>query len=152
MADKRETMDEARLQTLIEAYGAQATRWPLFERQEALDLLARKPAMQAILAQAQQLDELLDAAPPALAHGALIGRLLQELPRAPRQRLFTPWWPFERVWQPALALAASVLFGVLVGLQIPDINPSEPLLAESQTMETWQLLAYGPESFTEWEP
>ncbi|MEG3638050.1 hypothetical protein [Magnetococcus sp. PR-3] len=150
MANLDATMTEQRLQELVDAYGADAQRWPEAERQPALTLLAHKPHLQGVCTEAQSLDEWLDIAPPPLPDSALIGRLLLDVP-APRESLFRRLWPFERVWQPTVALAASIMFGVLVGMQIPDeISPSEPLVAESENMEAWRLLAYGPEQLPEW--
>jgi hypothetical protein len=61
------TMDLARLSAMVDAYGAQASRWPQAERTAALQLLAESAAARALLESAAALDRALDefvVAPP----------------------------------------------------------------------------------------
>lgn len=50
-----------RLKTIIESYGAHAARWPEAERELALACLDAHPEAQAWLAEAQVLDDMMDA-------------------------------------------------------------------------------------------
>jgi hypothetical protein len=77
MADRRPTvMDETRLTELLDAYGADAERWPADERAAALALLARSAEAQALLAAARGLDALLALDPAATPSPALAERIV----------------------------------------------------------------------------
>jgi hypothetical protein len=81
MADPR---TRERLRQLLEAYGADAERWPAGERDAALASLARSPEMRAEHAAAARLDRVLDLAPAAQPSPALVAAVLAAAPRGRR--------------------------------------------------------------------
>lgn len=104
-------MRHGRLQRLIEAYGADPARWPAEERDAAVRRAAGDPAAQAALAEARQLDDLLDRleAPEA---GAL--SLPAALPA--QQRPFLAGLASWRLWPGVAVLAMASVLGVAIGL------------------------------------
>ena len=114
-----------RLQSLIDAYGADAERWPADERAAALLLIARSAEARAYLHDARQLDALLDQAPmhPVVTVdpeqlAAAIARTpaRPSAARAPRpglKRGAGSWLGFG--WPNFAALAAAGLVGFMIG-------------------------------------
>ncbi|MDZ4691517.1 hypothetical protein [Terricaulis sp.] len=95
-------MDKQRFQAIVSAYGADPRRWPASERDAALGFAAQSDHD---LAAARALDVLLDLAPaPPPADELLAARVLRDAAGAPRRGLM-----------PAMALAACMVAGVLVG-------------------------------------
>lgn len=132
-------MNTQRLQILIDAYGADPTRWPLTER-NAATVLSESGIESALLQQTRRLDAALDDALPAptLPLG-LRARILQALPQ-PRQ----PWW--QELWQvmggfrmagPAFACAFSL--GLALVWMLPA--PSEAL-GNDTDLESYLALAW----------
>ena len=69
-------MNLNRFQALIDAYGADAERWPFGERDAAEALLEESGAARAILSEARTLDALLADAPPTVVSPLLKNRVL----------------------------------------------------------------------------
>ncbi len=107
-------MDLNRFREIVDAYGADARRWPEGERAAALAFAERSDA-HAILAEADALDALLDAGPTPAASPELRERILASSLRRPR---FAPGpvfaWRGGRVLSGA-ALAAACACGVVFG-------------------------------------
>ncbi|MFO1126291.1 MAG: hypothetical protein U1E25_14160 [Methylocystis sp.] len=110
-------MTPDRLQELLDAFGADPTRWPREECDAALELIARSPAAQAQVTRAAALDTALNqwADPPlprfdAPALTARVAATPQRsvVVRAPRR------WPVF-VWPNVMGLAAAALAGFLIG-------------------------------------
>lgn len=106
-----EVMDEQRFEALIEAYGADATRWPDAERALALRHLAATPAAHGRRAAARRLDALLDAWRPDAPSAELARRVAATAPLA---RMLRP----RTLWLSAAGLAAACVFGVFVGADL----------------------------------
>ncbi|MBW2452916.1 MAG: hypothetical protein JRI68_00300 [Deltaproteobacteria bacterium] len=146
--DRSAPMSLERFEDLLDVYGASPDRWPADERDGGLALLADDAHAQQLVATAQALDDLLDAAPSEEPSAALRSRVLAAAPERPltwRARLdqFTAQlWPFTPRWQPATGLAAAALLGIVVGTAVPETAAaSEPVdVAE---------LAFGSE--TDWQ-
>jgi len=105
-----ETMDEARFDQLLEAYGADPARWPDAERVQALRYLAATPAAHARRAVAKSLDA-------TLAHWTL------DAPGADLAARVTASAPASRLrartlWISGVGLAAACALGVLAGAQL----------------------------------
>jgi hypothetical protein len=110
------TMGLERFQELIDAYGAEPSRWPLAERAGAEALLANDAQARALVADAAALDALLDAAEAAPEPSDLLRhRVLRAAPRA-RAAISRFGWASGAGW--AAAAAAGVLVGVSVGHQM----------------------------------
>lgn len=131
----------AAFQDLIDAFGANADRWPAGRRSCAEALLAESPAARVALAEALALDAVLDATPASSAPSSvdLVDRIVARaaaLGEAAQQRTMAPTnvipMPAKRseyvshtgapmsparsgVWRTATALAASLVTGLLVG-------------------------------------
>lgn len=103
-----------KFEDLAEIYGGEIARWPEGEREAARALLAADPErLSSVLAEAAQLDRLLDLAPAQSADAALLGRLIAAAPQAPNT---------VRRWLAclgaALGLSAAAFAGVLAGVSI----------------------------------
>lgn len=112
----REPMRPERFTALLDAYGADARRWPEEERKAALEYLMANPDARRLRQEAAELDRLLDAARPAAPTAALRERVLAEAPvsRGSGERRFV-----------AGALAASLLLGFVVGATLQPQTPAE---------------------------
>ena len=103
-----------RFEDLAEIYGGEIARWPEGEREAARALLAENPArLSPVLADAAQLDRLLDLAPAQRPDAALLGRLIAAAPQPAGA---------GRRWiaglSAALGLSAAAFAGVLVGVSL----------------------------------
>lgn len=110
----------ARFAELAEAYGSVIARWPEAVRAEAM-AMAREPAMQAVLADAEWLDTRLDlwrvtAPTPALRDRILTLRQLS-LRRVSLARRARLWWSGIGI---ATALAGAVAGSVGVAVALPS--------------------------------
>ncbi len=120
-------MNESRVKALIDAYGAEAARWPADERASAEALCASSPFLQSYRNNAARLDGALDAhrVQPALSVDDLLATLDAQpaasvaVDNSPAwlDALMTWLFPGEliQVWRPALAAVVPVLAGVYVG-------------------------------------
>lgn len=113
MIEKALHMNEKKFQEVIAAYGANPARWPESER-DGMVLFSQANTQAAHeLAGARQLDRLLDLLPDYQPQEMLRIRILSA-----EQRLrSSAWrWPLDSVWRPAAGMAASLAFGILLGL------------------------------------
>ena len=119
-----------RFEDLAETYGGEIARWPEGEREAARALLATNPArLSPVLAEAAQLDRLLDLAPAQRPDAALLGRLIAAAPQPAGA---------ARRWiaglGAALGLSAAAFAGVLAGVSVggqvqPVVAPIAPQVA-----------------------
>ena len=154
-------MTPARFAALLDAYGGDPARWPAAERQAALRLLARDAAARRAQAEAASLDALLDQAPVAPLSAALQARVLAAAPTVAKRRpafdapstvnqasprswlgalghLAARLTPAPGTWQPAAAMAAALVLGLIVGYTVPPTG-SDGLL-DSQNLD---IIAFG---------
>jgi hypothetical protein len=131
------TMTLTEFERLLEVYGSDRTRWPVAARASAGQLVARVSAARRLLAETEALDRVLERAPmTSLAReAALAERIVAAAHRSPRMvaksggaapppgsavagEVGQPRWltPRTAFGGAAGALAASLVFGVLVGL------------------------------------
>jgi hypothetical protein len=130
-------MDWTRFKALIDAYGADLTRWPVDERALAEAFRAQHPEeAHAALRAGAALDRLLDQAEPARVPADLADRIMARFPRrtatvaaSPRVSFWRAWaedlWPGAPAWRPALAFAASMALGIGLGFLGPIENSIE---------------------------
>lgn len=104
-----------RFQELIDAYGAEPSRWPLAERAGAEALLAVDAQARSLVTDAAALDALLNAAAAPEPSDLLRHRVLRAAPRA-RAAISRFGWASGAGW--AAAAAAGVLVGVSIGQQM----------------------------------
>jgi hypothetical protein len=107
---------------LADAYGGDLQRWPEHHRAEALALLTRSDAAQALLREAAGLDAALGEPSPAPSLQALRARILNSVPRqasaarpalAPRRSLWRALWlELGGMRWVGPALAAALTLGV----------------------------------------
>jgi hypothetical protein len=110
-----EPLTEARFIELAEAYGGVVARWPETVRAEAMDM-AKRPLMQAILAQAERLDARLDLWKVEAPSAALRNRI-QALRRMPLSRRARLWWSGIGI---ATALAGAAAGSVAASAALPS--------------------------------
>jgi hypothetical protein len=145
MTQDRSNMAPGDLEALLDAYGADTGRWPKEAQARAGILLASDAQASRLITEAKALDALLSRAPlPAQERqSALAERIVAQAlngtaqsaaappksgivipwPGAARERSPVPAWKPSRrpAWSAAALLAASLCFGVFVGLQ--DLAP-----------------------------
>ena len=154
MTEKLQAMDLQRLETLLDAYGADPARWPAAERAAALALLAIDPAAQAWLEKARQLDRALDRLPPAPAPaGDLAARIRaaarqQRAPAAPVVPIPAPI-PANgnrAPWRFTMALAASAVIGLWLGFATSPFTASDTAAIDLAILDQQDVavLAFGP--------
>lgn len=141
--DTAQTLDRARFEVLLDAYGADPERWPEAERAAALALLQRDPDARAMRAQAARIDALLGLAEPVEPSPALVARILAAAP-APAGAKRRPLsflrpraahaWRYVAAAAPLAAAAALTLW--LVREPEPTVQISAVSLAELGTYET----------------
>ena len=149
MTQDRSNMAPGDLEALLEAYGADTSRWPQQAQARAGILLASGAQASRLMAEAKALDALLSHAPRLAPErqDALAARIVAQAlsgasqaasreaapqksgivipwPGAARERSPMPAWKPSRrpAWSAAALLAASLCFGVFVGLQ--DLAPN----------------------------
>jgi hypothetical protein len=114
----------ARFRALLEAYGAEARRWPAAERAGALALLQESPEAEAARIETARLDSLLDRAPPTSPPRIAAAELARRVTVA-SQETVRPYRIGDMLWLRAVGLAAAALVGLVVGAsQLADFNDS----------------------------
>ncbi len=118
------SMNETRLEAIIDAYGAAPERWPNAERAAALALLKRSDRARIAWVEAAALDSLMVGEEPPQPSGDLMGRLqaigeTTETPRRPAKArpLFGGF--LEPVRAPAVAAFAAIALAFVAGLAVP---------------------------------
>jgi len=135
-------MTTERVRTLIDAYGADPERWPADERDAARRLVETDPVLSAELADAASFDALLDALPAPAPRPAL-RVALNAIPDRARLRWsdrLATLWPFGAPWGPAAGLVAAALFGVVIGVTVPD----PAAVTDAASSGTTTTVAYDP--------
>ena len=121
--------DESDFENLLDCQGADPARWPAAERTRANALLQASPQAQALLAEAQRLDEALDQAfPPMPAPATLESRILAGLSHPSAEAVenatdqgedWAEWlaaWLMARFWRPVGIACAPFLIGFAMGM------------------------------------
>ncbi|MBA2936522.1 hypothetical protein HZF05_20770 [Sphingomonas sp. CGMCC 1.13654] len=110
-----ETLTEARFIELADAYGAVVARWPEAVRADAM-AMATRPAMQAVLVEAERLDTRLDLWTVEAPSAALRDRVISSH-RTPLSRRARLWWSGIGI---ATALAGAVAGSVAASAALPS--------------------------------
>ncbi len=131
----------ARLKRMLDAYGADAARWPEGERAWAEALVEADGDARALRAEAGRLDAALDCATLTEPSSELMADVLMAAPVTPWRRRLIALWPFGPAWQPASALATACVLGIVAGLAT---GGAEKLDANTLGDEIG-LLALGPQ-------
>lgn len=113
------TMNRERFQQLIQAYGADPSRWPLADRAQAESLRLADPEARAAAETEGALDDALDAWKPQFPTMDLRNRILAA---APKPRSVAPARGWRPLWLGGAGLAAACAAGVVVGAAV--IAPS----------------------------
>jgi len=114
-------IDLARLEVLLDAYGADRTRWPEDERAGAWAFIESADQARALYEEARALDGLLAQATTFEPSPELKAAILTEA-TAPRGQgsWIAGLWPFGAAWKPASALAAAIMLGIIAGVVLPS--------------------------------
>jgi hypothetical protein len=123
-----------RVRELLNAYGANRTRWP--EGSANGDLAPRKDLgeAQVLFQEALALDELLDEAALPEPSLELTADILANTSPNPWQQWLAILWPFGPVWKPASSLAMAMVIGLYVGTLAPASISDDVLTAELDTL------------------
>jgi len=122
------------LQGLLEAYGANTTRWPVDDprRTAAWALLqSGDSAAERMVNEAMALDKAMNALAAPAPSAALTGTVLQAAEKKPRTGL-RDWT--QTLWKPAGALACAAFLGVMVGVYSPV--PVAAVAEQAASLET----------------
>lgn len=120
-------MDMDRFKQLIAAYGASFERWPQEERYAAREFSASNEEGNALLGEADALDEMLDAYHVESAD-AITQKVLARLPERTRRSLldrFIDWLlpdlghPGLRFRRPAILAGLALTVGIILGGTLP---------------------------------
>ena len=116
-----------RLIEILEAYGADPTRWPADERAAARAFAAKDPRAADALTEARRLDDLLDTYDPGTdASAARVRSALEKaIPHVPSATAI-PFLAAWSTWQRAAALAAVLMFGIATGMVTSAVSPAAP--------------------------
>ena len=125
-------MSFERFEDLAHTYGGEIARWPEGEREAARALLAENAArLSPVLADAAQLDRLLDLAPAQRPDAALLGRLIAAAPQPAAA---------GRRWiaglGAALGLSAAAFAGIAVGVAVGRPEVAAPVVVAEQPVVT----------------
>lgn len=109
-------MNAERFSQLVEAYGADARRWPVSERAAAEAFrLARPDEGARLLAEADAIDGLLHAAPRPVVSHALRERVLAAAAGQTMRRPLFGLRPGRLAWLSGGAFAAAACAGIIAG-------------------------------------
>jgi hypothetical protein len=100
-----------RFAAILDAYGAEAWRWPAAERAAAESLLAASAEARALRAQAAQLDHLLTVSVAPGPSAALRAAILQAAPRGDRAQSSGAVETLRGLWQALLGTLTGELGG-----------------------------------------
>ncbi len=135
-------MNIERFAAILDAYGADARRWPAGERSAALALAERDPRAAGLLAEAADLDHVLGLHRIRAPSAAVRERVLEAAPRGGFGGAFAG---MGRFWAPSAGLAAAGIAGLLVGAGLfsNDVSDTraQALLAEAQAYDAALMLA-----------
>jgi hypothetical protein len=126
-------MTQARFAAIVEAYGADAERWPAAEKEAAKGWLALNPLAQTLLSQSNGLDRILCISDLPAVSATLERRMMEDFDRA-RQRwslrrladvVADAVWPGGPLWQPACAFGLALAAGLGIALFAPFDIPQQ---------------------------
>ena len=108
-------MKHSRLQTILDAYGSQQSKWPEAERHEASLLIESDLAAATMLEQTILLDEQLNLHQVRMPSG-LAEKIFHERKKSLIDQIIDWILPIHRanLWHPALAASLPLLFGVAI--------------------------------------
>lgn len=135
-------MTMARVQQLLDAYGAMPSHWPQEEREHALRLLARSSQAALALQRAAQLDDLLNQVKPLTPSPQLLASVLADARSLSGRSWGDSFWPFGSLWQPVGVMACAVMLGLVLGIQSPEpwvVAGENPAIMAEELVQ----LAYG---------
>ena len=134
-------MDEKRLTRILAAYGGDPRRWPDDERQAALSLLDRSPALRALQQQELALDGTLDSWVLPAPSSALVGAVLEARkpvrPAGPRALIGRAVALLARPLMAMAVAGAVAIAGIMTGYALPqgDTAASSSDLLASEVSE-----------------
>lgn len=146
---KRETrtMEPRRLAEILDAYGADPSRWPDAERDAAGALLADPAGATAPRDAAAALDTVLNAVVAPAPSPELMADILASAAPSGWRRWAAEFWPFGPVWQPVSALATAAVLGIVIGAAAP--TAILPELTDYSAQEEAENMAFGFDPGTE---
>jgi hypothetical protein len=156
MKDKTgNTLDIERFRTIVDAYGADPSKWPEAEREAALLLLASSSEAVAIVDQAAQLDRVLNQA-PMVQPSPELERIVSSIPERSLSMPTRPGlderrtvFPFATLWKSAVAATFAVILGFITGAA--TVEPLD-MSNSSTDWEDFTSLAFVPDLDQELSP
>ena len=104
---------------MAETYGSDLARWPQALQESAAAYVTANPAARSLLAQETAMDAQLDSFTVAAPDAYYLARL-HALPTARTAEILTPLFAVSNRWASGMALAASLVFGFLLGISRVD--------------------------------
>jgi hypothetical protein len=116
---------EGRFLFLLDAYGADLSRWPRALQEQAGALRLRRPGLRAACDEAARLDELLRPQPGAVNLQRTLAAARQRIDGQAEPEAWVPAPALARVWCLRLLLPALALASFLAGLLVePSLMPA----------------------------
>jgi hypothetical protein len=146
-----------RFAAILDAYGAEARRWPAAERSAAEALLAASAEARALQARAAQLDRMLATSASPAPSAALKAAILQAAPRAARTQPAGAGESLRGLWQALLGtltgelggwrpagavLGVALLLGVAAGGAVETQSDTQSTAATEQSVDIVQLALF----------
>ncbi len=123
-----------RFQYLLDAWGANDSRWPEDKIDFMNDILRRSEQARDLLEEAQEMDLLLDQNTAPEPSSALLSSVLELSDKPVRGGLLGLLWPFQLVWKPAAGMAFALCLGVTLGIVNPDFGLPDSEDTEFETI------------------
>ena len=123
MKDKPgKVLDLDRFRTIVDAYGADPSKWPEAERDAALSFLGSASEAAPIVEQAAQLDTMLESV-PLVEPSSELERMVAAIPeksRSTSNRIEFETWrsmvSLTTLWKPTLAATLAIVLGIITGV------------------------------------
>lgn len=107
---------------LLDAWGAEGSRWPEARAGFMADILARSEQARDMLKDAQAFDLLLDQNIAPEPSSALLSSVLELSDKPANGGFLQLLWPFQISWKPIAGMAIALCFGVMLGVINPDFG------------------------------
>ncbi|HKQ69579.1 MAG TPA: hypothetical protein VJT73_09580 [Polyangiaceae bacterium] len=117
-------MTEPRFRELLQAYGADFTRWPASLREAAEAFAVARPASATWVDEQRAVDRLLDDA-PALDPSPALLRSIAEIPLRHPVAENSGFEPFARFRTALFGFALAAAMGVFAGFAVPEADDTE---------------------------
>jgi hypothetical protein len=112
-------MDTQKFADALDRWGSDLATWPAPQSSAGRELLATSEVAQALLAQANSLDQLLNEVAGHKAPLGLERKILNQIASQDSMQEVVDWFS-ATLWRPALAATCALLLGFSIGIALPQ--------------------------------